>query len=110
MCSRQLTYAIAVDTTAANSATHFALKIICAAIAERIAAVGHTIAIGIVVTGIAVAISVMRTIGFTINCFHRGFRPIVPFASNTLSAKPGSSSSFPFFSYGYQNIAYYGTP
>lgn len=82
---------------------------ICAAITKRIAVVGHTVAIGTVIASIVVAVNGRRMTGFTIDCCHHGLRPIVPFASNTLSAEPGSSSSFPFFSYGYQNITYYGT-
>lgn len=93
-----------------NSAVHSASKIICAAIAERIAVVGHTVAIGIVVASIVIVVGARTMTRSTIDCCLHGLHPIVPFASNTLSATPESSSSFPFFSYGYQNIAYYGTP
>ena len=87
------------------------MKIICtgAATARRIVAAGHIVAIGIVVAGTVVVERVNSTTAFAIGCCHH-VHLIVPFANNRPGAKPEFSFSFPFFSYGYQNIVYYGTP
>jgi hypothetical protein len=76
------------------------------------AAIAHTVAVGIAVTNIVVAVHIAataRTMIERVVASYHGLRLIVPFAGSTPGAVPGSSFSSPSSAYGYQNKAYCGT-